>query len=108
MSGNGSVDGTCLITNELNRTILAQEVDKGITKLKNDKASGLDLILNEFLKCAAPKLLEPIALLFDTILRCGKIPESWAAGVICPIYKGKGCTKESTNSTPTWHLRNPR
>ena len=84
-------------TTVLNKRCVPEEVGKCITKLKNNKAGGCDLIINEFLKCSAPKLLEPISNLFDIILTCGKVPEAWTIGTICPIYKGKGCAMNVDN-----------
>ena len=80
---------------QLSKSITLEEVKK--CKLNNNKASGTDYILNEFLKHAAPKLLDPIRQLFDIVLKCGKIPETWSIGVICPIYKGKGCPLDVDN-----------
>ena len=85
---SGEVENDILDNTELNKSITKEEVNKCILKLKNNKSSGSDLILNECIKHAAPKLLEPISQLFEIVLKCGKIPESWAIGVICPIYKG--------------------
>ena len=82
---------------ELDNDLEFGEVFKCIQKLKNDKACGQDLILNEFLKHSSSKLLYPITLLFNVVLKSGKVPEAWSKGVICPIYKGKGSQKDADN-----------
>ena len=66
------------------------EIKKGIMNLKNNKASGWDKILNEYIKSSSCKLMQPIHKLFNLVLATGKIPADWGVGSICPIYKGKG------------------
>ena len=61
-----------------------------IKKLKNNKSSGHDGILNEFLKTSSSKLLISVTMLFNIVLQTGKIPHTWSMGYISPIYKGKG------------------
>ena len=57
------------IQNEpLNTSITEEEVIKCILKLKNNKASGHDGILNEFLKHSSVKLVNVITTLFKVIL----------------------------------------
>ena len=74
----------------LNTDIKDEEVLKAIRKLKNNKACGFDLILNEFLKSSSSKLCNILTMLFNLVLSSGKIPDDWSVGIICPIYKGKG------------------
>ena len=68
----------------------AEEVSKAIHKLKNNKACGLYLILNEFLKHSGDCMISVYVKLFNVILRSGYIPKDWAMGIILPIYKNKG------------------
>jgi hypothetical protein len=82
---------------KLNEPISEEELDKYFSKLKNNKASGVDQVSNDFLKCAQPKIKKAICLLFNLVLRTGKVPEVWSVGVICPIYKGKGNTRDVDN-----------
>ena len=81
----------------LNNDISADEVLKAIRKLKNDKACGLDKILNEFLKASSSKLINAFTLLFNLVLNSGIVPEDWSVGVIHPLYKGKGDTANTDN-----------
>ena len=85
------------IDKELNKDITTEEILMCIRKLKNKKACGLDMIINEFLKASCPVLLETLALLFNLILNTGKIPTEWSMGYITPIYKGKGDPAQPDN-----------
>ena len=67
----------------------AEEVRKAIHKLKNNKACGLDLILNEFIKHSGDCMISVYVKLFNVILKSGHIPKDWAMGIILPIYKNK-------------------
>ena len=68
----------------------AEEVRNGIHKLKSNKACGLDLILNEFLKYSEDCMISVYVKLLNVILKSGHIPKDWAMGIILPIYKNKG------------------
>ena len=72
-----------------NSMFTAEEVRNGIHKLKN-KACGLDLILNEFLKHSGDCMISVYVKLFNVILKFGHIPKDWAMSIILPIYKNKG------------------
>ena len=50
------------------------EISKSISKLKNGKAPGFDLIKNEMLKSGAGHLLKSLAKLFNMVLRTGYYP----------------------------------
>ena len=67
-----------------------EEVSCIIKKLKNSKACGADLVLNEFLKATGPILVPLYTKLFNLILQTGFIPEKWVIGIIKPLFKGKG------------------
>ena len=73
------------------------EVANVIKKLKNNKACGIDLITNEFLKAASNTFLSIFTDFFNLVLSSGKIPEDWAIGVIKPLYKNKGSTEDANN-----------
>ena len=81
----------------LNTEITAKEIQDAIKSLKNNKASGTDLILNEFLKNSVYKLLDILVKLFNLILDSGTFPSAWTIGVIRPIYKDKG-NRENPNN----------
>jgi hypothetical protein len=82
---------------ELNSPFTASEIKKCIVKLKNNKAYGLDCILNEYLKCSSDLMLPIYEKLFNIILSTGFIPNSWLTGVIKPLYKNKGDKEDVDN-----------
>jgi hypothetical protein len=91
------VDINVVVNAKLNEDIMPDEVLRCIRLLKNNKSCGYDGILNEFLKASSSKLLNVITLLFNVILKSGKIPASWAVGYISPIYKGNGDVHDPDN-----------
>ena len=64
-----------------------KEVKIGISSLKSGKCSGVDLVLNEFIKISSNVLLDVIVKLFNKILLSGKMPESWDLSLITTLYK---------------------
>ena len=81
----------------LDDRITEEEVEKCIRCLKNNKASGQDGILNEFLKHSGKDMVTIITKLFNVVLNSGKMPNTWTTGYICPIFKGKGSTLDPDN-----------
>ena len=65
----------------------AEEISNGISKLKNNKASGLDSISNEMIKARAPIILPFLVIFFNKILETKEYPDEWAVGIITPIHK---------------------
>ena len=86
-----------VVNDELNIPITENEIAKCIAQLKNNKSSGDDLILNEFLKSTYHIFSSVYVKLFNIILDTGCIPKSWLEGVIIPIYKQKGDKKLADN-----------
>ena len=74
----------------LNKEMSREEITKCIKELKNGKASGIDTILNEYIKSTSDRLMTIYELLFNRVLNEGNIPESWTIGNILPLYKNKG------------------
>ena len=56
--------------------------------LQNNKSSGPDNILNEFLKNGSLVLGPILTKLFNTIVSCGHFPTPWTEGFILPIHLG--------------------
>ena len=86
--------------NELNQTITASEILSNIKSLNNNKAAGIDSIVNEHIKSTAEIMLPVYTKLFNLIFDSGVIPESWTVGIIKPIYKNKGDCKLPENYRP--------
>ena len=84
----------------LNSPITKEEIEKAIKNLKNNKASGEDLIINEYLKHSAPKMIQLYVKIFNAVFDSGKLPEKWIIGNIIPIYKNKGSKSDPKNYRP--------
>ena len=83
------VNNVSNLNTELNSCITEKDVLDAVKCLKNNKACGSDLILNEFLKHSCSKLLPVFVKLFNVVFDSGIIPDSWSEGIIVPIYKNK-------------------
>jgi len=81
----------------LDKNFTKEEILVGIKQLKNGKSRGVDEIYNEYIKYSAHKMLDVWVKLFNRILHEGKIPEKWLIGLIVPIYKKKGDSKDPNN-----------
>jgi len=91
VDGSESVEELNDTDNEqLNVPFTKDEILDAIKKLKSNKASGMDLILNEFLNNSALIMVDIWVLLFNVVMESGMVPESWSIGIIKPLYKGKG------------------
>ena len=86
--------------NILNSQITDQEIMNCIKNLKNNKAFGNDINLNEYIKATANQLLPIYTNLFNLIFETGIIPEIWLEGIIRPIYKNKGNAENPENYRP--------
>ena len=93
---------TTHINEEINGPILWSEIEKAILKLKNNKSSGPDMILNEHIKSTyrLPAMREIIIKLFNIVFDTGLIPADWSVGNIIPIYKQKGDVTDPVNYRP--------
>ena len=94
---SSSQDESSANTEVLNIDFTLQEIKFIISKLKNNKAPGLDLLRNEFLKNAPNELVEFIRKFFNFILNSGLIPDVWCKGMIMPLYKNKGDKNDPDN-----------
>jgi hypothetical protein len=70
---------------ELDNLITKTEIEKAISSLKNNKASGFDSILNEMIKSIQIYLISCYQKLI--FLTTGHFPKIWAKGYIVPIFK---------------------
>ena len=86
--------------NCLNCPFTQAEIEKSIKSLKNNKASGIDEVINEHIKYSSTKMVPIYANIFNIILNTGKIPQNWSKGIILPIYKNKGDSTEPINYRP--------
>ena len=76
------------------------EIENVVRNLPNNKAVGTDCIRNEYLKSTLHLLLPSYVKIFNIIFDTGIFPESWTLGVIQPVYKNKGDSKDPSNYRP--------
>lgn len=87
---------------EINGPILWSEIEKAVCSLKNNKAGGLDMIVNEHIKNCykLPNMRIILLKLFNIVFDSGYVPTSWSTGNIIPIYKQKGDQTDPSNYRP--------
>ena len=59
----------------MNRPFTGEEVTRAIKDLKNNKAPGMDKIINEYMKATGGQMLPIYVYLFNKILDTGEIPQ---------------------------------
>ncbi len=91
-----NIDNLIFDVDSLNVNFSMAELDHALNKLKNNKAPGLDCILNEFLKNCTTAVKNVILKIFNVILDSGIFPQEWARGEIIPIFK-KGDLNDPQN-----------
>ena len=75
------------MSSDIDEEISREEILKAIKNSKNNKASGPDLITNEMIKCGMDSLINPLFMLFNSILKTGTFPEAWNCSLITPLHK---------------------
>ena len=85
------------INTSINHPFTFEEVNHAIRKSTNNKTSGIDYIVNEYVKYSPEFMIHEIVHLFNIILDTGIVPSEWSIGLICPIYKNKGDIKDPDN-----------
>jgi hypothetical protein len=71
----------------LNVLFSRAEVDQAITRMKNNKAAGIDGMKPEFLKISKEALVPPLTVIINRLFVGGVYPTQWSQGVIVPCYK---------------------
>ena len=84
----------------LNSEITVDEIAQAIRNVKNNKATGLDKIANEYIKSTSNLFLPVYHRLFNTVLDTAILPDAWLVGVIKPIFKNKGNIEDPNNYRP--------
>jgi hypothetical protein len=86
------------VNNEcVNDPVTIDEVLKVCKSLKNNKACGNDLIVNEFIKNCPREFYVLMTKFFNMILNSGHVPNEWCIGLILPLYKKKGSVDDPNN-----------
>ncbi|MEW8547527.1 MAG: reverse transcriptase family protein, partial [Candidatus Thiodiazotropha sp.] len=93
---NNDFDMNDPIYEELDSVITPSEIEACIKSLKHGKACGADNLLNEYFLEAGDILLSHLTELFNLLLDTGCFPESWADGIIIPLFK-KGNVDDVSN-----------
>ena len=83
--------------NEINSDFTLEEVEILVNKLKNNKATGLDNIINEFIRFSPIEVRLALVSLFNIILNSGIVPTDWCISLIQPLYKNKGSREDANN-----------
>ena len=78
----------------LNAPLTEKELEKALKNLKNNKSAGPDGIVNEQIKATFSRMKDIYLKLFNQILDNGIFPETWAIGLIVPIFKKKGSAND--------------
>ena len=72
--------------NILNKSISEEEIRTCISKLKNHKASGVDNIINEYIKATKEILMPVYTRVFNIIFMNGIFPDVWSKEIVIPIH----------------------
>jgi sorting nexin-29 len=72
------------------------EVEVAISRLKNNKAPGVDNLPAELFKTGCAALVYKLHTLIGHVWSEEVLPEEWMIGVVCPIHK-KGCKLTCSN-----------
>ena len=73
----------------INKGIAIAEIRTHAKKLKNNKSSQIDNILNEFIKCSPIRFLLTLLILFNIVMNSVVISASWTIVTLKPIYKNE-------------------
>ena len=85
------------LDNPINNDFTLCEVENAIKKLKWNKACGIDGIVNEFLIDTSIIIAPILTKLFNIVINTGIVPDVWGIGVITPIFKNNGPTRDPSN-----------
>ena len=66
----------------LNAEITCEEIEHCINLLKNNKACGIDNILNEHIKASFPIMKDVYVKLFNLVFKSGFVRSNWTIGLI--------------------------
>ena len=77
--------------------VCANDVRKGVKKIKNGKAPGIDGITSEMLKYGGESMIEWLTRMYNVCFVEGSVTKDWQQAVIVPFYKRKGDRLECKN-----------
>jgi hypothetical protein len=76
-----------------------EAVLRAVKQLKMNGSCGPDGLLPLLYNSLAQRISEPFALMFDSFMSVGRIPDGWRRAVATPIYKG-GLAADVSNYRP--------
>ena len=85
---------TSTINEAINQPFTIDEIKSSIKKLKNNKTSGVDNVVNEFFKYAHTDCIQFTVYFLNIVLNTGFVPTDWCLGTIHPLYKNKGLVSD--------------
>jgi hypothetical protein len=65
------------------------KIDRAVSKLKNVKAAGEDVIINEMVTSDGLAIVEWLVCLFNLCMNLSNALEDWSNAIIVPLLKGK-------------------
>ena len=80
--------------------VTPDQVDKIISKLKNSKASGIDMIHTYILKLVKPIIVPAVCHIINLSFQTHKFPSKWKIAKVIPLFKGKGCKLDPKSYRP--------
>ncbi len=86
-------------SDELLPSILKEEVENAIRKIKPGKSPGIDHIYTEYLKAGGETLIKALTNLFNRILVTGTVPTGFKEAMIVVLFK-KGSMLDCSNYRP--------
>ena len=72
---------------DLNQEISDAEIKAAINALKNNKAAGPDMLINEFYKASIDICMPFLSRYFNFIFEKGLFPDAWTFSILQPIHK---------------------
>ncbi|XP_063447953.1 uncharacterized protein LOC134727502 [Mytilus trossulus] len=91
-----SGENTGTVFDELDSPFTETELDDGIKKLKRDKSTGYDNMMNEYIIMSKHFIKPVLCKIFNCILTNGDFPELWVKSIIIPVLK-KGDVNQPGN-----------
>ena len=85
------------INEAINKNFTYDEVILIIRKLRNNKACGIDNVINEQLKNCPDSVVNLLVRFFNIVLSSGVVPSVWCLGMIKPLFKKKGSADDPDN-----------
>ena len=87
------------VSSKLDAEFVVEELMDAIKDMKNDKAMGVDNIPAEVLKNGSKLFVERLTVLFNKVLREGRVPEVWKTGRVVMVHKS-GSRSDLANYRP--------